>query len=304
MKSFGFFDKIIRVKKLLVKDGIYMKIAIVTDSTSYIPKNVREELNIHMIPLSVNFGQESYREELDITAEQFWEELKVREELPTTSQPAIGEFVELFEQLAKEYDAVISIHLSSGISGTYNGAVTAGQMVEGIQVYPFDSEISCMAQGFYAMEAAQLVQAGKTPEEIIQHLDEMKKTMRAYFMVDDLSHLQRGGRLNRAQALVGSLLQIKPLLHLEDKVIVPFEKVRTQKKAIKRIYSLFDEDASTGAPLRATVIHANRPEEAKSILEELSAKYPHVEFYESSFSPVIGTHLGEGALAVGWYKLV
>jgi len=279
-----------------------MKTAILTDSTAYIPKEVRDELNIHMIPLSVIFGNESYREEIELSAEQFWKEIKVREDLPTTSQPPVGEFVEKFEELAKEYDAVISIHLSSGISGTFNGCVSASQMVEGIQVYPYDTEISCMAQGFYAIEAAEMAKEGKSPEEIIRRLDEIKQSLRAYFIVDDLSHLKRGGRLSGAQAFVGNLLQIKPVLHFVDKVIVPFEKIRTRKKALKRIYELLDEAASQNEPLRAMIIHANRLEDAEKIKEELSQKYSHVEFYLSYFGPVIGTHLGEGAIGIGWYK--
>lgn len=128
----------------------------------------------------------------------------------------------------------------------------------------------------------------------------MKKTVRAYFMVDDLSHLQRGGRLSSAQAFIGGLLKVKPILHFDNKVIVPFEKIRTRKKAISRIFELFGEDASKGIPMRAAVIHANREEEAADIIQELSGKYPHVEFYNSYFGAVIGTHLGEGAIGIGW----
>ncbi|KPD00133.1 DegV domain-containing protein [Geobacillus sp. BCO2] len=208
-----------------------MKIAIVTDSTAYLPKDVRERLGIRMIPLSVIFGDETYREEIDMTADEFFVKIKQHPKLPTTSQPSVGEFVDLFTAIREEgYDAVISIHLSSGISGTYQGAVTAGTMVDGLRVYAYDSEISCMAQGFYAIEAAEMAQAGKTPDEILARLDEMKRTLRAYFMVDDLAHLQRGGRLTGAQAFIGGLLQIKPLLRFENKVIVPFEKIRTRKK--------------------------------------------------------------------------
>jgi len=279
-----------------------MKTAILTDSTAYIPQHIREKLHIHVIPLSVVFGEEAYREEVDITAEQFYEEVRQKSLLPTTSQPPVGLFVEMYEDLAKEYDAVVSIHLSSGISGTYQGAVTAGSMVEGIAVYPYDSEISCMVQGFYAIEAATMAQEGKSPEEILSRLDEIKKSARAYFMVDDLSHLQRGGRLSGAQAFIGSLLQVKPLLHFVDKVIVPFEKIRTRKKAMKRIEELLAEDARAGVPMKAVVIHANRPEEAEAWKNELAETYPHVEFMVSYFGPVIGTHIGEGALGLGWYK--
>ncbi|NRD76681.1 DegV family protein [Bacillus sp. BRMEA1] len=280
-----------------------MKTAIVTDSTAYIPNEIREKYHIHMIPLNVIFGNEVYQEEVDISASEFYTEVKHRD-LPKTSQPPIGQFVELFESLAKEYDAVISIHLSSGISGTYQGAVSAGTMVEGIKVYAFDSEISCMVQGFYAIESAELALKGEDPLAIIAHLEELKKTARAYFMVDDLSHLQRGGRLSGAAAFFGSLLQVKPLLHFVDKVIVPFEKIRTRKKALKRISDLLGEDALSGGEYRAVVIHANREEEAKEWKTELEALYPNVEFAVSYFGPVIGTHLGEGGMGMGWMKKI
>lgn len=278
-----------------------MKTAVVTDSTAYIPKEMRKKANIHMIPLNVIFGDEVYQEEIDITWDQFYEEVKTKE-LPTTSQPPIGQFVELFENLAEDYDAVISVHLSSGISGTYQGAITAGTMVEGIKVYAFDSEISCMVQGFYALEAAEWAERGEDPEAIIARLEELKATARAYFMVDDLSHLQRGGRLSGAAAFFGSLLQVKPLLHFENKVIVPFEKIRTRKKALKRIADLLGEDAAEGGQYRAVIIHANREQEALEWRDELAAMYPNVEFSISYFGAVIGTHLGEGSMGMGWMK--
>ncbi|MBA1163024.1 DegV family protein [Bacillus licheniformis] len=280
-----------------------MKTAVVTDSTAYIPKDLRDRYNIHMIPLNVIFGETSYREEIDMSWKDYYKEVKAHENLPTTSQPAYGELISLYEKLGETYDAVISIHLSSGISGTFNSAVSASGMLEGIKVYPFDSEISCMAQGFYAIEAAEMAEKGAALEEIIRHLDHMKTSMRAYFMVDDLSHLQRGGRLSGAQAFVGSLLKVKPILHFENKLIVPYEKIRTRKKAMNRLFELFGEDAEKGKPLRAVVIHANREEEADQIIEELSKQYAHVEFYKSYFGPVIGTHLGEGAMGIAWYTV-
>nr|MDH3153098.1 DegV family protein [Bacillus licheniformis] len=280
-----------------------MKTAVVTDSTAYIPKDLRDRYNIHMIPLNVIFGETSYREEIDMSWKDYYKEVKAHENLPTTSQPAYGELISLYEKLGETYDAVISIHLSSGISGTFNSAVSASGMLEGIKVYPFDSEISRMAQGFYAIEAAEMAEKGAAPEEIIRHLDHMKTSMRAYFMVDDLSHLQRGGRLSGAQAFVGSLLKVKPILHFENKLIVPYEKIRTRKKAMNRLFELFGEDAEKGKPLRAVVIHANREEEADQIIEELSKQYAHVEFYKSYFGPVIGTHLGEGAMGIAWYTV-
>lgn len=280
-----------------------MKTAIVTDSTAYLPHQLREQLHIEMCPLNVIFGSESYLEEVEITVDDFYEKVKQAPELPKTSQPAIGLFEETYKRLAEQgYEAIISIHLSSGISGTYQASITAGEMVEEVQVYSFDSEISCMPQGFYAIEAAEMAQQGKSPQEILERLSEMKKSMRAYFMVDDLSHLQRGGRLTGAQALIGNLLQVKPLLHFEDTKIVPFEKIRTHKKAIKRILELFDEDAKTGVPIKASFIHANRSKIAEELKNQIQEQYSNVEIDISYFGPVIGTHLGEGALGLGWYK--
>ncbi|RFU68306.1 DegV family protein [Peribacillus saganii] len=280
-----------------------MKTAIVTDSTAYIPKEMRDKLNIHMVSLNVIFGTEAYLEEVDITATEFYQEVKNADKLPTTSQPPIGMFVEKFEELAKEYDAVITIHLSSGISGTYQGALSAGEMVDGIEVFGFDTEISCMIQGFYVIEAAKMAMDGKEPLEILERLSEMKKSARAYFMADDLGHLQLGGRLSSAAALIGSLLQVKPILVFENKVIVPFEKIRTRKKAMKRIVELLGEDANSGGSYKAAIIHANREQEAEEWKAELEAQFPNVEFVISYFGPVIGTHLGEGAMGMGWYKV-
>ncbi|WP_100332377.1 DegV family protein [Bacillus xiapuensis] len=279
-----------------------MKTAIITDSTAYLPKKLRDQFHIHMIPLSVIVGEETYREEVDLTAGEFYEEVRAGEKLPTTSQPPIGHFVQLYEQLAKEYDAVVGIYLSSGISGTYQTSIQAGEMVEGLRVYSFDSEISCGPQGFYALRAAELAQQGRDPEEIIAELEMMKASTRAYFMVDDLQHLKRGGRLNGAQALIGGLLQVKPLLHFADKKIVPFEKIRTSKKALKRIVELFEEDYQKGDPLSVVIIHANREAHVQQWKEELQQRFPQAEFSLGYFGPVIGTHLGEGAIGMGWMK--
>lgn len=241
---------------------------------------------------------------MDIDSKGFFEKVRQRKDLPTTSQPPVGEFVALFEKLAADgYDAVISIHLSSGLSGTFQGAVTAGTLVNGITVYPFDSEITCMVQGFYVLEAAKMAERGVGPEEILARLEELKVSADAYLMVDDLAHLQRGGRLSSAQAFFGSLLQVKPLLHFANNVIVPFEKIRTRKKAMKRIGELLDKTVGTAdCKYRAVIIHANREAEALEWKTELESQFPTVEFSISYFGAVIGTHLGEGAMGMGWMK--
>ncbi|PAD22757.1 DegV family protein [Terribacillus saccharophilus] len=280
-----------------------MNIAVMTDSTAYLTPEQREAFDIHMIPLQVVFEDATYEEEVDITASEFYEKVKQQKTLPKTSQPVVGKVIEKLEELSQSYDAVISVHLSSGISGTYQSMVAADDMVEGIDVHAYDSELSCMAQGYYALEAARMVKQGASVEEILKRLDEMKETMIAYFIVDDLSNLQRGGRLNGAQAIIGSLLQVKPVLHFEDKRIVPFEKIRTKKKAISRIKALLAEQAADGAKMKACLLHGNRPEEAEILRQELAAEHPNVEVEVSYFGPVIATHLGEGAIGLVWYKV-
>ncbi|GAB3056882.1 DegV family protein [Virgibacillus ainsalahensis] len=279
-----------------------MKVAVMTDSTAYIPAEIRNEHNIHMLPLSVVFGDASYEEEIDITTAAFYEKVKQAKNLPKTSQPSIGHITNKLQELAKSYDAVISVHLSSGISGTYQTVVSAGEMVEDIDVYTYDSELSAMGLGFYVLEAVDMLKANKTPEEIIQRFDKIKQSIRAYFMVDDLSNLQRGGRLNGAQALVGSLLQVKPVLHFVDKIIVPFEKIRTRKKALNRIIGMLEEDAAKGEDLKVSFIHANNEQGAIELRDEFLNKYPTADVSISYFGPVIGTHLGEGSLGVCWYR--
>ncbi|MCA0986849.1 DegV family protein [Guptibacillus algicola] len=278
-------------------------VAVVTDSTAYIPGELLDEYNITMVPLSVIFGNESYLEEKEIKAEEFFDQIRNDEDLPKTSQPAIGSFVEAYEKLSEDHKEVITITLSSGISGTFQSAHSAGEMVEGIDVHVFDSEISCMMQGFYVLEAARMAQEGHNGAAILQRLTSMKeKGMPAYFVVDDLSHLHRGGRLNGAQLFVGNLLQVKPVLTFENKKIVPYEKIRTKKKALNKILSLVEEDAKQGEPIKLTVIHANNREEAEKLKDKLEADYSNIEVVLSYFGPVIASHLGEGSIGIGWYR--
>ncbi|MBM7551440.1 DegV family protein [Thalassobacillus pellis] len=279
-----------------------MKTAVLTDSTAYIPSYMREQNNIHMVPLNVIFQNEAYREEIDIQAEDFYDMLHTQDELPKTSQPSTGLVTEKIEELARDFDAVVAIHLSSGISGTYQGTITAGNMVDDVEVHVFDSESSCFVQGFYVLEAAEMANNGATPQQILARLEEMKKSINAYFMVDDLTNLYKGGRLSGAQKIVGSLLQVKPVLHFVDKKIVPFEKIRTRKKALKRLLLLFEEDVDETDVVKATVIHGNCHEDAEGIKKELESRYPNTEVVISYFGPVIGTHVGEGAIGLGWYK--
>lgn len=278
-----------------------IKTAVITDTTAYLAKETIEELKINTIPLSVNFSDGTYREGIDLTTEAFYQKLEEEEALPTTSQPAIGEFVELFDRLEQEgYTDVVCIHLSARISGTLQTALSAGEMKETLNVYGFDSEISCSPQGFYVRSAAKLALEGSSGADILTYLEKQQQQVRAYFMVHDLNHLRRGGRLSGAQAIFGSLLQIKPILHFEEGQIMPFEKVRTEKKALNRMLDLLFDDLKNGHVNEIAVIHANRLEGAESLKTKIQDAYPEANVEISYFGPVIGTHLGPSSLGIGW----
>jgi DegV family protein with EDD domain len=278
-----------------------MKIAVVTDSTAYLTAEIRQRHHIHMLPLVVNIGEKSYEEEIDLVAEDFYALMKASGDFHKSSQPAVGAMQQLYEELAKEHDAIISIHLSSGISGTYQNAAALSREYPEFNIHAFDSEISCYVQARFVLEAARLAAAGIDPEQIIARLDHMKKRSRAYFMVDDLMNLQRGGRLSGGAAVIGSIMKIKPVLHFSDKKIVVFEKIRTNARSLRRIEELLGQTASKADyPIIATVIHGNIPEKGQDWLEHLQGEFPDIRFELSYFGPVIGTHLGEGALGLTW----
>lgn len=278
-----------------------MKIAVVTDSTAYLTAETRQRHQIHMLPLVVTIGDKSYQEEVDLVAEEFYPLMKASEDFPKSSQPSIGAMQQLYEKLAQEHDAIISVHLSSGISGTFQNVAALSREYPEFNIHPFDSEISCYVQARFVLEAARLAAAGTEPEQIISRLEHLKKRSRAYFMVDDLMNLQRGGRLSGGAAVIGSIMKIKPVLHFSDKKIVVFEKIRTNTRALRRIEELLGQAASQAEyPIVATVIHGNIPEKGQDWLEHLQQAFPDIRFELSYFGPVIGTHLGEGALGLTW----
>lgn len=293
---------IVLVFKRIHSGGNIVKIAIVTDSTAYLSEEQYKENNIYRLPLSVIINGEPLKEEVDITSERYFELIRDSKTLPTSSQPTIGDIEGLFTKLAKDYDAIISIHLSSKISGAYQSVTSVGQYIEGIKVYPYDSGYSCAAQGYFVLEAVRLANQGSSVQEIFDVFHQMQQTLKAYFVVDDLHNLVRGGRLSNGAASIGALLKIKPILYFEDKQIVVFEKIRTQKKALKRIEELLGEDVEKGYPIVSTIIHANAESKALAWKETLESNYPEVTFKISYFGPVIGTHLGEGALGMTWVK--
>lgn len=292
---------------IIIKVGvIYMKIAVVTDSTAYLSQEQIKENDIHIIPIPFIIDGKSYDEGVDITTEEFYEKLRTSETFPSTSQPPVGKLIELYESLGEQgYDAVISIHLAGTISGLVQTLETVKASVDNVTVVPVDSEITVMLMGCLAIEAARMAKAGKDLDEILARLKHLKSTINEYFVVDDLQNLVRGGRLSNAAAFVGSVLKIKPILTFDDETdkIVAFDKVRSSKRALKRVEDLFEE-AITGLdyPIKLFVIHANNEAAAIEWRDKLVKKFPNISIEISYFGPVIGTHLGENALALGWME--
>ena len=279
-----------------------MKIAIVTDSTAYLSNEEVISSNIHVLPLSVIFGKETYLEGIDLGYQDFYDKMRTSDIFPTSSQPAFGYVLDTFEKLAKDYDAIISIHLSSKISGSYQTACTiAEELKDVIPIYPIDSGISCAPQAQVVRLAKQLADLDYTPEEILPLCQKLLDETHDYFVVDDLNNLQRGGRLSAGAAMLGSMLKIKPVLTFVDKEIVVYEKIRTQLKAMKKIDSLVAETIDGhGENFEASLIHANCLDKALKWKETLQEEFPQLDIKIEQFGPVIGTHLGEGALGLGW----
>ncbi|MDO1605419.1 DegV family protein [Lactobacillus sp. YT155] len=283
-----------------------MKIAVVTDSTCYLPKEQVEKYNITVVPMPVMIDGKEYHEDEDITTEEFYDKLRTLDELPTTSQPPIGQMVELYTKLGDEgFDTIISIHLASTISGYVGSLSTAAEMVTNTKVIPYDSQITVILMGNLVLQAARMAQDGKDVDEILASLDQMRATMNEVLIVNDLKNLVKGGRLSNASAVIGSVLNIKPLLTFDNQTheIVAYDKVRSIKKAYAAAIKTFEEDQSkVDFDYKLIVIHANDPEEAENWASDLRKKFPDLTVEISYFGPVIGTHLGEKAIALAWIK--
>ncbi len=282
------------------------KIAIVTDSTAYLTDEQAAAANITVVPIPVILDGTVYDEGKDITPAEFYGKLKTAKTFPSTSQPPLGEMLKLYENLKNEgYEQVISIHLASTISGFQQNLRAAVTDIDGIDVTVYDSKITVKLMGWLALEAAKMAENGATVDAIISRLDDLRNTIDEYFIVNDIQNLVRGGRLSNAAGFVAGMLRIKPLLTFDptSNKIVAIEKIRSLKKAYARVETLFSEAlADVNYPVRGLIIHANDPEAAEAWKAELEQKYPDVTFEISFFGPVIGTHLGEKAIALAWMK--
>ncbi|WP_216830936.1 DegV family protein [Alkalihalobacterium elongatum] len=276
------------------------KIKIVTDSTVDFYEQL-EGLDVEVVPLSVTIDGKSYLDGVDITSEEYIEKLTQSEEIPKTSQPAVGTFVDTYNRLGEDGSEIISIHMTSGMSGTVTAAETAAGLVD-VPVTVVDSRFISAALSFQVIEAAKLAKEGKSKEEILKRLDEVRANSSLFIMVDTLDYLVKGGRIGRGKALIGSLLKIKPIASLEDGVYTPVTKVRTYSQLIKYVQGQFKEDMNGKTVKSIGIAHAD----TESLANQIKTSFINDGVAEDKINiafttPIISTHTGPGAIAVMYY---
>lgn len=277
------------------------KVAIVVDSTAYIPPELVQEHDIHVIPQILNWAGESLLDDVDITPEQFYRRLQTAAEMPTTSQPSAGEFHDFFAHVAATADSIVAVLISQPLSGTQASAHAAAEMMDGNPIEIVDSRSSSMGLGYMALAAARAAANGAGHVEAAAAARALVPHMRVIFVVDTLEFLHRGGRIGGARRLLGSMLSIKPVLHLVDGKIEPLASVRTRRKAVNYMLEVAEQEMQGRQDVKAAVIDAVAPEEADLIYNEVKARLRPTELIRASLSPVIGAHVGPGAVGLVYY---
>lgn len=273
-------------------------IKIVTDSTADLPVTLVNEYNICVVPLKVIFEDEIYREGIDITTGQFYEKLAAAKQLPKTSQPAPGEFEQVYKELTSDGSTVLSIHLSAELSGTYQSALLARNSLPDKDIRVIDSKQVSMALGMLVITAAKAVRDKKNADEIVDIVLNLAKKVKTFFIVETLENLQKGGRIGKAAALLGNILNIKPVLTIEDGIVVPFEKVRGKGKALERIINILKDYISLNGLSFCALLHANCLKDAISFHQSLTSEINACEFMIGDIGAVVGTHGGIGLMGV------
>ncbi|NLT95214.1 MAG: DegV family protein [Clostridia bacterium] len=275
------------------------KIRIVTDSTADLPIELIKKYNITVVPLRVNFGSESYLEGVELTTEDFYKKLIDGDKLPTTSQPSPGDFAKVYQQLSREgVEEIFSIHISKELSGTYQSAVLAKSMVEekDLKITVIDSQLVCMGLGLVVLNAAQAAKENKSSEEIAMIISKVQKEMNTFFVVDTLDYLQKGGRIGKASSLLGTLLNIKPILTIKEGQVHAYDKIRGRGKALDKLIEIA-EQKSGSQRIQCAIVHANSLETALKLREKVASRLNCTEIIISNIGAVVGTHVGPGTIA-------
>ena len=278
-----------------------MPVAVVADTTNYLPADFVAEYGIHLVSLYVRWGDELERESDMTSFDDFYERLSTAKELPTTSQPSIGDFLAVYEPLLEAGNDIVSIHLSAGISGTYDGALQAKAQLEEQghrgRIEVVDSATAAGGFGLVAAATGAKARSGATMSEVVAHAQTARDALKIWFAVDTLEYLRRGGRIGAAQAWIGGALKIKPILSLEHEIL-PVERVRTSGKAFERLVDYMRSRAEDGADAWV-VQHIQAPDQAARLVEAGNEIFGREPLFVSEVGPVIGAHVGPGLLGVG-----
>lgn len=281
------------------------RIALVTDSTAYLPPERVQEYGAHVVPVYIHFDRETFQDGVDMDTATFYERLKTAPKLPTTSQPPAGTLGELYHRLNEEAEAIVSIHISSQLSGTMGSARMArGALVRGRadppEIYVIDSRTTAHGLALLVSAAAQAIADGMPAAQVAQRVETLASRLSTLFVVDTLEYLRRGGRIGGAAALAGSVLKVKPVLYLKEGRIDVLEKVRTARKAKQRLLEIVAERAG-GQPIHACIVHAQVPQEAERVRQHLATHFDCRELFVVEFSPAIAVHVGPGTVGVAFY---
>ncbi|HSS60862.1 MAG TPA: DegV family protein [Candidatus Limnocylindrales bacterium] len=273
-------------------------VAIVTDSTSDLPTQLARTRGITVVPLTLNFEGRSLLDGVDIRPSEFYRKLPHATTHPTTSQPSAGRFAEAFTELLAHHSDVVSIHISEKLSGTYASAVQGAEMTDPRRVHVIDSQLVSMSLGLLTLAASEIATQGAGAETIVERASAMRDAVQTYFSVATLEFLRRGGRIGRASAMLGSVLQVKPVLCIRDGLVTPLERVRTFDRALNRVVELTRE-VDRGKGLCVIVGHADAEADAERVATELEPVCETLMI--QPLGPVVGAHAGPGVVGVGCY---
>jgi DegV family protein with EDD domain len=273
-----------------------MAVKVVTDSTADLPPDLAKELGITVVPLNVHFGTEVFRDGVEISTDEFYQRLVTSPRLPSTSQPTVGDFMQTYQELGETTDEIVSIHISAKLSGTLNSANQAREQYEGAaRIEIVDSQQGSLGLGMVAVAASRAAQQGSSLDDVVKEAESAIPRVQFFGLLDTLEYLEKGGRIGKAQAFVGSLLRIKPLLVVRDGEVHPLERARTRGKGIERLCELAQEHM----PLEdLAVVYSTTPDDAQALAQRLKPFLPDGEVFVSQVGPVVGTYLGPGVLGV------
>lgn len=275
-----------------------MAIRFFVDSGSDLPTSLARDLGIVVVPLTIHFGDRAYKDGVELSPSDFYHELESSVVPPNTSQPSPGEFLAAYQEHTEPGDTVFSFHLSSQMSGTYQSAVLAARQLPDRDMHVIDTRQASLGIALPAILGARWAAMGASVEEIRAKTQALLAKVRVYFMVDTLEYLQRHGRIGRAQALVGGLLNIKPVLSITDGVVSPVERVRGKKQALARVCELVLSHVREGESYVSAVLDAKEPEAAASIAASVQSHCPGIEVFRATLGATIGTHAGPGTVGV------